>query len=274
MKFAVNVQNFGEFADIHRLVELAKEAEDNGWDGFFLWDHINWDIDMIDPWVALAAIAAATSHIKIGTMVTPLARRRPWKVARETITLDQLSGGRVVLGVGLGYPPEVEFTKLGEAADDRVRAQKLDEGLDILIGLWSGEPFSYQGEHYQLDNVTFLPKPVQEPRIPIWVAGMWPKKRPFRRGARYDGIVPMKAESSGEPALITPAEIADVVAYTRSHREPGAPFDVVLGAYIPTDPSGARDVVDAFADAGATWLMEGLPNPEALSARLRAGVPY
>lgn len=273
MKFAVNVQNFGEFADVRRLVGLAKEAEDNGWDGFFLWDHINWGPPMIDPWIALAAIATATDRIKIGTIVTPLARRRPWKVARETITLDQLSGGRLILGVGLGYPPEVEFTKLGEDADDRVRAQKLDESLDILTGLWSGEPFSYEGEHYQLDNVTFLPKPVQQPRIPIWVAGMWPTRRPFRRAARYDGVVPMKVERSGKPTLITPEEVADVVAYVRKHRESDAPFDVTLGTPISTDPVQARDVVDAFAAAGATWLLEGPPTPELLSARLRAGVP-
>ena len=274
MRFAVNVQNFAPFADPRRLAELAKEAEDNGWDGFFLWDHIHWHgPPMVDPWVALAAIAVATERIKIGTIVTPLPRRRPWKVARETVTLDHLSGGRVILGVGLGYPPDVEYERLGEDADDRVRAQKLDEGLDVLNGLWSGEPFSYQGKHFQLEDVTFLPKPVQQPRIPTWVAGMWPNKRPFRRAARYDGVVPMKVDPSGVPTLISPAEVAEVVAYVRRHRDTDATFDVALGVAIPTDPAQARDVVDSFAAAGATWLLDGPPTPDALSARLRAGVP-
>ena len=274
VKFAVNVQNFAPFADPRRLAELAKEAEDSGWDGFFLWDHIHWDgPPMVDPWVALAAIACATERIKIGTIVTPLPRRRPWKVARETVTLDHLSGGRFILGVGLGYPANVEYEPFGEDPGDRTRAEKLDEGLDVLTGLWSGEPFSYQGKHYQLDDVTFLPKPNQQPRIPIWVAGMWPNRRPFRRAARYDGVVPLKLTPSGEPTLITPAEVAEVVAYVRRHRDTSAPFDLALGAPIPTDPAQARDVVAAFEEAGATWLLDGPPTPDALSARLRAGVP-
>ena len=274
MRFAVNVHNFGEFVDIRRLAELAKEAEDNGWDGFFLWDHIHFmQQPMIDPWVALAAIAAATSRIRIGTMITPLPRRRPWKLARETTSIDQLSGGRLILGVGLGYPPDKEFARLGEDADDRIRAQKLDEGLDILTGLWSGEPFSYEGEHYQLDNVTFLPRPVQQPRIPIWVAGIWPAKRPFRRAARYDGAAPIMIGPSGEPKLLSPDELANVVAYVRRHRDGDDVFDVSVAASIPTNRAEARDVVDAFAAAGATWLQEWQPSPDALSARLRAGVP-
>ena len=269
MRFAVSVHNFADFADVRRLVELAKEAEDNGWDGFFLWDHIHWNgPPMLDPWVALAAIAVATSRIRIGTMVTPLARRRPWKLARETVTLDHLSGGRLILGVGLGAPPQEEFTRLGEDAGDRVRGQKLDEGLDVLTGLWSGEPFSYQGQHYQLDNVTFLPRPVQQPRIPIWVAGLWPNRRPFRRAARLDGAVPVKVGPSADmPGLLTPEELPEPLAYIREHRESDAPFDVNASAVIPTDPAQARDVVDAFAAAGATWLQEWQPNPDALSAR-------
>ena len=273
MRFAVTVQNFGEFVDVHRLVELAKEAEDFGWDGFFLWDHIFWGgPPMLDPWVALAAIASTTERIRIGAMVTPLARRRPWKLARETVTLDHLSRGRLIVGVGLGYPPEDEFARLGEDPDDRVRAQKLDEGLDVLTGLWSGEPFSYRGKHYQLNDVTFLPRPVQE-HLPLWVAGTWPTKRPFRRAARYDGVVPLMTAPSGEPKLLSPDDLAAVVDYVRRQRDSDTAFDVSLGAAIPSDPAQARDVVDAFASAGATWLMEWQPNPDALSARLRAGVP-
>ncbi len=201
-------------------------------------------------------------------MVTPLARRRPWKLARETVTLDHLSGGRLILGVGLGDPAPEEFTRLGEDADDRVRAEKLDEGLEILTGLWSGEPFSYTGEHYQLDNVTFLPRPVQQPRIPIWVAGLWPNRRPFRRAARFDGAVPVKVgPSPGMPGLLSPEELPEPLAYVRKHRQSDAPFDVNASAAIPTDPAQARDIVDAFAAAGATWLQEWQPNPEALAAR-------
>ena len=273
MKFAFNVQNFAPFDDVHRVVELAKEAEAGGWDGFFLWDHIHWNgPPMLDPWVVLAAIATATERIRIGALVTPLARRRPWKLARETITLDHLSRGRLIVGVGLGFPAEEEFARLGEEADERLRAEKLDEGLDILTGLWSGAPFSYQGEHYQLDKVTFLPKPVQE-RIPVWVAGMWPSKRPFRRAARYDGVLPLMVQASGEPTLLTPEDLATVVAYVRQHRDSDTPFDVALGAIIPPDPAQARDIINAYAAAGATWLIDSPPNPDALSARLRAGVP-
>ncbi len=274
MRFAVNVHNFGDFAAVRRLAELAKEAEDNGWDGFFLWDHIHFGgPPMLDPWIALAAIASATERIKIGTMVTPVARRRPWKLARETVTLDHLSGGRLILGVGLGAPRAEEFTRLGEDADDRIRARKLDEGLDILTGLWSGDPFSYEGKHYKLDNVRFLPRPVHE-RIPIWVAGVWPAKAPFRRAAHYQGVVPTKAGETPEQILALAAdELPEPLDYIRHHRDSDDAYDVCVAATIPTDRAQGRAVVDAYAAAGATWLMEWQPNPDALSVRLRAGVP-
>ncbi|MEX1253701.1 MAG: LLM class flavin-dependent oxidoreductase [Dehalococcoidia bacterium] len=275
MRFAVNVHNFAAFADIRRLAELAREAEDSGWDGFFLWDHIHFTQQpMIDPWVALTAIALATSRIRIGTMITPLPRRRPWKVARETVSIDQLSGGRLILGVGLGGPPDEEFTRLGEDANVRVRAGKLDEGLDVLTGLWSGEPFSYQGEHYQLDNVTFLPRPVQQPRIPIWVGGYWPNRAPFRRAAQWDGAWPAKVGATPDSAgLLTLDELPEVITYIREHRRSDGPYDISASAAIPADGAHARDLVDRFAAAGATWLMDWRPDPEALSERLRAGVP-
>ena len=275
MRFCISIPNFGEYADVRRLAELAKEAEENGWDGFFLWDHIHWTQQpMVDPWVALAAMAAATSRIRLGTMVTPIARRRPWKLARETVTLDHLSGGRLILGVGLGSPAEEEFSRLGEDADDRARARKLDEGLAVLTGLWSGEPFSFQGDEYQLDEATFLPRPLQQPRIPVWVAGVWPNRRPFRRAAQWDGVVPVKAGATPlDFQLLTPEEVAEPVAYTKARRDAEGSFDVNVAASVPTDRGQARDVVDAFDAAGATWLMHWEPNPEALSARLRRGTP-
>ena len=181
MQYGINLPPFGDFGDPRALAELAHEAEQAGWDGFFIWDHIIFDPSfhpMVDPCVGLAAVALSTSRIRIGTMLTPLPRRRPWKLARETVSLDRLSNGRLILGVGIGDPVQWDYGFFGEETDARVRAQHLDEGLDIVAGLWSGERFSYQGQHYQLQEMIFLPKPVQ-PRIPIWVGGNWPNKPPL-----------------------------------------------------------------------------------------------
>lgn len=277
MRFGVSVPNFAPFDDLSRLVELAREAEANGWDGFFLWDHIHWtrltpsQPPTLDPWVALAAIAAATERIRIGTMITPVARRRPWKLARETVTLDHLSAGRLILGVGLGHPPEEEFGALGEPAGDRVRARRLDEGLDVLAGLWSGEPFSYQGEEYTLRDVTFLPKPVQQPRIPVWVAGVWPNKAPFRRAARWDGAFPIMV---GEAGFLWPSaeDVSELASFIREQRTAAGAYDIAIGRPLNVDdPAQARDFVATYESAGATWWMESQFDPDALSARLRQG---
>ena len=189
MKYALYTINFGEFADPHRAARLAAEAEAAGWDGYLVWDHVlGWppDSPTADPWVLMSAVACATSRIRIGALVTPIARRRPIKLAREVVTLDHLSNGRLVFGAGLGATDE-EFAQFGEDPDRRTRAEKLDEGLDVLAGLWSGEPFSYEGKHYRVDNVTFRPRSVQQPRVPVWIAGHWPYKKPFIRAARWDG---------------------------------------------------------------------------------------
>ena len=267
MRFCVNVPIFGEYADVRLLADIAREAEDAGWDGFFVWDHLQWSGEndgdprqpSVDPWVAITAIALNTSRIKIGPMVTPVARRRPWKLARETVTLDHLSGGRLILGVGLGAPAGLEFTDFGENGDAKVRAEKLDEGLDILVGLWSGEPFSYNGKHYTLTNAQFLPKPLQQPRIPIWVAGVWPKaKAPFRRAARWDGVQPILADDV-VPQQQFLAEIANMIADINAHRAHGQPFDVVVGA-VTTDDGSMPDqqIVQAYAEAGVTWWREAV----------------
>lgn len=273
MKRAVSVPNFGLYTDLPRLIDLAREAEDNGWDGFFTWDHLNEPpLATFDPWVALAAIATATSRIRLGTMVTPLARRRPWKLARETVTLDHLSGGRLILGVGLGGMPKEEHERFGEEADARVRARRLDEGLEVLVGLWSGEPFSHEGDEFRVDEAVFLPKPLQQPRIPVWVAGSWPNRRPFRRAARWDGVIPQHrpATEGGMPRPLTPSEAREMIDYTLQHRESDAPFDIALSAYMPPDPEKAWNLAESFAAAGATWLLEFQPTPDALSERLRA----
>lgn len=260
MKFGISIPN--GFTDIRMLAEVAREAENTGWDGFFLWDHINaFEGDMIDPWIALSAIAAATSRIRIGTMVTPLARRRPWVVARQAVTLDLLSHGRVILGVGLGYPPDKEFSDLGEDADEHVRAQKLDESLTIIDGLWSGEPFSFSGIHYRIKDARFLPRPVQQPRIPIWVAGMWPTRAPFRRAARWDGVFPIRENL----APLSPDDLSEIVRYVNSQRPADGEHDVAIGSDLPYDTRPQRDqrrkeqrkLVPAYEKAGATWWIEG-----------------
>jgi alkanesulfonate monooxygenase SsuD/methylene tetrahydromethanopterin reductase-like flavin-dependent oxidoreductase (luciferase family) len=225
---------------------------------------------MADPWVLLTAITVATERIRIGTMVTPVARRRPWKLARETVTIDRLSEGRLILGVGLGFPPDLEFAALGEDPDDRRRAEKLDEGLDVLAGLWSGETFSFTGNHYTINDVQFLPTPVQQPRIPIWVAQMYPHRRPLRRAARWDGLVPMH-ETETFP---TPAQVDEVVSVARSYRTADdGPFDVNVPALLTPDRSGTRQLVRDYESAGATWLQVSAWTLDDLRALIAAGPP-
>jgi alkanesulfonate monooxygenase SsuD/methylene tetrahydromethanopterin reductase-like flavin-dependent oxidoreductase (luciferase family) len=286
MRFAVDIPNIGtfggtgnDFADPHYVAELAHEAEESGWDGFFVWDHIgaNWPVALSDPWVLMAAIAMQTAHIKLGPMVTPLPRRRPWKLARETITLDRLSNGRLILGVGIGGGGE--YTAYDEPGDDRAHGAMLDEGLEILTGLWSGQPFSYSGTHYQVTDVQFMPQPVNG-TIPIWVAGLWPNKAPFRRAARWDGMFPI-GRGLPQTEQMTPEQIAESVAFTRAQRPAGresAPFDVVhAGITMGADPGADREVAQAYAEAGVTWWLENFSNdrgtPEEQRARIRKGPP-
>ncbi|MGZ5129262.1 MAG: LLM class flavin-dependent oxidoreductase, partial [Actinomycetota bacterium] len=172
---------------------------------------------------------------------------RPWTVARETATLDHLSRGRVIFGAGLGFPPDLEFGSFGEPTDDRERAELLDEGLEILDGLWSGEPVTTDGRHYRLEGVRFLPRPVQRPRIPVWVAGMWPNRAPFRRAARWDGVFPI-AVIDGGPIPIPPDAFADALAFTRSLRTSDEPLDAVVQGAPDTEPGD-------YAAAGATWWL-------------------
>lgn len=275
MRFAVDVTNFRSYADPRRLVDLAREAEAAGWDGFFIWDHVWQSLGLgpgqpaADPWVALGAIAAATERVRLGPMVTPVARRRPWKVARELLTLDHLSGGRVVFGAGLGAPPE-EFTAFGEEDDARVRAAKLDEGLEIIRGLLTGEPFSFDGEHYRLTDVHFRPKPVQD-RIPVWIGGGALAKRPMQRAARWDGVFPMGSGGG----FVLPDEFAEACAFVRQQRTSDGPYDFVVAGLTPSATEST--MVAAFRDAGATWWLETLHDDiapyETALARVRQGPP-
>lgn len=255
MKYAVDIPNFGLWGDPREVAQLAVEVEAAGWDGLTIWDHILvWDgAEVVDPWIALAAAASATDRIRLMTAITPVPRRTPWKLAREVTSLDLLSNGRVVLGVGLGWPTDPEFTRFAGPTDLRTRADMLDEGLAILEGLWSGEPFAFAGKHYQLETSQFLPRPLQEPRVPIWVAGMWPNRRPFRRAARYEGVMPIFLDDAGDFTVPTPELIAEVAAYVGEHRSSAEPYDVTVAGMA----HGKRPIdVAAFAAAGATWWLE------------------
>jgi alkanesulfonate monooxygenase SsuD/methylene tetrahydromethanopterin reductase-like flavin-dependent oxidoreductase (luciferase family) len=275
MKYGLDVPNVAGLGDPQRLIDLAVDAEAAGWDGFFLWDSVfspAWDEGMqaigrddkramADPWVMLGAIAARTERIILGTMVTPPARRRPWKLARETVTLDQLSGGRVILPVGLGSPDDGGFQNVGEAPERRVRAERLDESLAILEGLWSGDPFAFEGRHYRIEEMTFLPRPVQQPRIPIWVVGAWRAPRSLDRTLRYDGILPQARNDEGTfGRALTTEEIAELAAYVREHRDASAgPFDIVSGGRtLGDDPDADLALVREHAEAGATWWIEAI----------------
>lgn len=275
MRFAASVPNFGDYGDVGLLVDLAVDAEAAGWDAFFLWDHIAWPVaeNFVDPWLALTAIALRTERLRVGTLITPLPRRRPWKVARETVTLDHLSAGRLILGVGSGIHAE-EFDHLGEEADLKTRAAMLDEALTVLTGLWTGEPYTFRGEHYSVDGAHFRPPPAQRPRPPIWVAGTWPRQRPLRRAARWDGYVP---EKSGR-VPITADDVRAIVAAIAAERGHLDGFDLVLGG-----DSGNQDrattvaTIAALAEAGATWWNEAF-DPSVTSAseareRIRRGPP-
>jgi alkanesulfonate monooxygenase SsuD/methylene tetrahydromethanopterin reductase-like flavin-dependent oxidoreductase (luciferase family) len=207
-------------------------------------------------------------------MVCVPARRRPWKLARETVTLDHLSGGRLILGVGLGYNQREEFEAFGEPGDPAERAVRLDEGLEVLTGLWRGKPFSYAGTQYQVHDACFTPPPLQQPRIPIWVAGGWPIKAPFRRAARWDGVFPMGRPAAG--GRITPDEVRDMRAYIQAHRTGDGLFDVVHGDWTSgTDRAGDAAVVSAYADAGVTWWLESASDrtPTQMRERIRQGPP-
>jgi len=258
MNYAINIINFGDCGDARVLAGLAASAEAAGWDGFFIWDHIAWDwgaMPMADATVALTAIALNTQRIRFGAMVTPLPRRRPWKFAREAVELDRLSGGRLIVGVGLGIT-QAEFANLGEPADFPTRAAMLDEALEVVTGLWRGELFSFAGRFYSLQNTQFLPTPMQQPRIPIWVAGMWPNKPPFRRAARWDGVFPILRDA-GLDNIPSPQQVREISAFVSDLRPAGDSFDVVVAGETPGDDRPrAAGVAAAYAEAGVTWWQE------------------
>jgi Luciferase-like monooxygenase len=268
--------------DARVITDLAVDAEEAGWDGVFVWDCINMrNQPAHDPWMILAAIAARTRRIRLGPLITPLSRRRPWKVARETVTLDHLSNGRFILPVGLGETNDGGFCNVGEELDRKKRAQMLDESLDILDGLWSGKPFSYDGTHYHIKEMTFLPKPVQSPRIPIWVVGAWKRKNSMQRTLRYDGILPAKMNADGSFADMTPDDLRAMKAYIEEQRTLTTPFDIVIEGETPGDDAEkAAAILQPLADAGVTWWLEAVwktpeseGGAEGMRMRIKQGPP-
>ena len=266
VRYSVNVPNFGEFAAAEVFAEVARRAEQAGWDALLVWDHVVEQKDLrreiADPWILLTAAALTTRRIRLGTAITPVARRRPAKLAREVATLDRLTGGRLVLGAGLGAPVDDEYASFGDTTDTRVLAERLDEGLHALDLLWSGEPVTYRGNQITIDDVVFLPAPVQRPRVPIWVGGFWPNKAPMRRAARWDGAIPAMAgmEDARPPEV---SEVRELVLFLRGCRAENGladkPFDIVIGGMSPAGPTASRDLVGPLADLGITWWDERMP---------------
>jgi alkanesulfonate monooxygenase SsuD/methylene tetrahydromethanopterin reductase-like flavin-dependent oxidoreductase (luciferase family) len=245
MKHALSLPPFGELADPAWLVEHAVAAENAGWDAVFLWDHVlrreGEPQEVADPWVAMAAVAVATRRIRIGPMVTPITRRRPIKLAREATSLDHLSKGRLTMGIGLGVDTSRELSGFGEITDPKVRGQRLDEGVELLCALWSGERVDFHGQHFLADGVTALPTPYQEPRIPLWFAARGEARKPVRRAARFEGLFPIDVDESGLVAML------DVV---RAERSDLHGFDVMVAP-------NAELPYDTLTEHGVTWAVAG-----------------
>jgi Luciferase-like monooxygenase len=265
--------------DARTAAEYAEAAEQAGWDGFFVWEPVyGWD-----AWVMLAAAAMRTTRIRLGTMITPVSRMRPWKLAGEALTVDHLSGGRVTLAVGLGAP-DTGFAEFGETTDRRARAELLDEGLEIITSLWRGQPFVHDGKHHRVDGSHLHyppPPPLQQPRIPIWVVGAWPFARSMTRALKYDGIIPsMMDAANGHFRQVTPEELA-VVRESIAGRRDISSFDIVVeGTSSTSDRDRAVAKVRPWGNAGATWYLEarwgvqeGNVTMDSVRRRLEAGPP-
>ncbi len=275
MRFGIEVVNFGQYADARPLMELARAAEASGWEGFFVWDHVLGyppGSPAGHAWTQLTAVAAVTERLRIGSAVSPLPRYRPHLLAHAVATLDLLSGGRVILGAGLGPTHDVrEVTGFGDDPDPKVRAAKADEALEIITKLWSGESVTHHGQHYTIEDVTLRPVPTQRPRVPIWIGGF--SAPAFRRAARWDGWVigNVNADASMDR---DPGEIARAVQAILQHRASNEPFDVAMtGATI----AGERSLPAEFAAAGVTWWLESLfgwrGTHDEMMARVKAGPP-
>lgn len=259
------------------VLRLAIEAEDAGWDGVFTWDAISiGETPVYDPWVMMGAIAGVTERVTIGAMILPLARRRPWKVAKEAVTIDHLSEGRLVLPVALGVPDDIGFSGVNtDSTDRKQRAERLDETLEILELGQTREAFSYDGKHYQVSNMQLSPKPIQD-RIPVWSVAGWPHEKSLARATRWDGIIPVDMSPGKDPfESVQPDVLREIVAWCDAHHKAGKPFDVVLEG--KTEDANDTDYVGAISEAGATWFIESRwddeETPETLLNRIRKGPP-
>lgn len=277
MKFGLNVihvwnvKNPAEF-----LLDLAVAADKAGWDGFFLWDHITWYVpaNMVDPLMMLGTIASRTKNLQLGTIVTPLPRRRPQIVARQLVTLDHLSHGRAVLGVGIGGDAR-DFTAFGEEFNYRLLAEKLDEALEVITELWSGEAVSYHGKHYTLDEVTFLPRPVQEPRIPIWIGGE--STSALKRVSKYEGWVIGGSAPSANQKGFSLDQISKAIEKIKRYRDKNDKFDVVYLMEFPKEENLLKETLQKADLIGVTWILEGIYglrfNAEQALERVKEGPP-
>jgi len=273
MRYGICAASIGDYAEPDRVVEAAQAAEAAGWEALLVWDHLGfvWGVPSADPWVVLAAAAQATTRLRLGTAVTPLPRRRPAVVASTVATLDRLSGGRVIFGAGLGGVTQ-EFTAFGEPASAGDRAAMLDEGLDVVTALWSGQPVRHAGRFYQVDGVTLAPLPVQRPRVPVWIGGASAPAR--RRAARWDGWI-INCDDEHATMTVPPARLAaDAAAVTALRPVDGGRFDIAITGVSagPGDP-----VPQTYAQAGATWWLEHLHGRRgshaSMLARISAGPP-
>jgi len=266
--------------DVFEAIRFAKAAEKAGWDAFFVWEPTYG----IDAWVTLAAIAVETEKICLGTLLTPPSRMRPWKLASEAITIDILSKGRIIISVGLGAI-DTGFEELGEKTDLKTRAELLDESLDIMEGLWSGDMSNYKGKHYNIKNLfgsEFFkrhppPKLIQFPRIPIWVVSAWPYEKSMKRAIKYEGIIPTIKNKQGQFEDITPEHIVEIKDYIQENRSKNVPFDIIVEGKSPgDDPEVSMSIIKPFAEAGATWWIESnwtTKNLELLFKRVKQGPP-
>jgi alkanesulfonate monooxygenase SsuD/methylene tetrahydromethanopterin reductase-like flavin-dependent oxidoreductase (luciferase family) len=285
VKYSINIPNFGDFADVHKITTLARTAEEAGWDALFVWDHVVHDkarrrgVPFADPWIALTAVALSTQRLRFGPLLTPVARRRPEQLARQVATLDGLSAGRVIFAAGLGAPIADEFGSFGDHADAKELAGRLDEGLELINDYWSGRRIDHAGRYYQVHDVELLPAPVQQPRPPVWIGGYWPTRAPMRRAARWDGAVPL-FQSARHGVAPHPDEVADLVGFIAGQRQSMTGYEVVVGGSTPGDPAQAAEIIGPLADVGATWWDERMPQTggdfhrfEAVMRRAEQGPP-
>lgn len=261
MRYGLDISPAGPWGEPGRIAELAALAEFSGWDGVFCEDYVAFPdgLDTYDPWITLALAAQATRRITLGTMVTPLARRRPWTLAAQAMTVDRLSGGRLVLGVGTGDPDSADLRSFGEEPDARRRAELLDEGLEVLSQLWASDSATFQGKHFAVRDAPLRPAPVQQPRIPIWVGGALTKRRPRERALRWDGACLYRV-SPPDWADVTADDVAWLRELARNRRTDGDAFVIAVGGRERADDLTAeRQYVTGLRGAGATWWHEYVP---------------